>query len=374
MNENNGFCVAALLPVRERYARTGAGAVASVVDGFARRSGQREHLKVFGTAVDEPLDGAAFVPVRPAAWWHGSGTRRYLIGAARQAQDTVELLEVHNRPKYVPLLRKLLPRTALALYLHNDPRAMEGMKTPEERRRIGALVQGVICVSDYIRRCFLEGVDELAAKTFVVRNGVDTDVFCPLPEQEKWQEIVFAGRTISDKGPHLLVEAGEKLLPDFPDWKIVIVGGRYFGAGKAEAYEEELFERVRRLGPQGEVTGYLPRNELLERWQRASIAVLPALWEDPISLAVMEAAACGLAVLTTRRGGIPEGIGDAAMYIAEETGDGVAVLLRSLMESPSALRAWQTKARKHAVQHSSLRVLSPLLDDVRREIYASSSF
>ena len=138
------------------------------------------------------------------------------------------------------------------------------------------------------------------------------------------------GRTIADKGPHLLVGAAEKLLPAYPDWKVVIVGGRYFGSGKAEAYEKALFQRVMRLGPQGEVTGYLPRHKVIVRLQQAAIAVLPSLWEEPMPMATMEAAACGCAVITTRRGGIPEGMGDAALYLSEETPEAGTAVARLL--------------------------------------------
>jgi UDP-glucose:(glucosyl)LPS alpha-1,2-glucosyltransferase len=371
MTDCTSLRLASLLPRRERYALSGAGAISTVVDGFAQHSAFRKTLTVLGSPVDIPLQGGAFLPVHPAPWWQGSKTRRYLLGAAQWLKNNADFVEIHNRPKYVPLIRKRLPHTALALYLHNDPRTMEGMKTKEGRRKIGSQADAMICVSNYIRGCFLEGVDDLGAKTFVVRNAVDTEVFCPTGG-DKRKEIIFAGRTIYDKGPHLLVDAAEKILPDYPDWKVVIVGGRYFGESKAEKYEKELFERMRCLGLQGEVTGYLPRHELLSRWQQATIAVLPALWEDPISLVAMEAAACGCAVITTRRGGIPEGLGDAAMYLPDETPQALESLLRCLLDTPPLLREWQNKARDHVIHNSDARAGALQLDDVRRQIYAST--
>ena len=371
MNEPKPLRVAILLPRRERFAQSGAGAVSTVVDGFACHSRFRTSLKGLGAKVTEPLHGAAFVPVPLAPFWQGGKTRRYLVGAARLLKNTADIVEIHNRPKYVPFLRKALPSAALVLYLHNDPRTMKGTKTPEQRRQIGEQVQAVFCVSNYIRHCFLEGLDALAPKTFVVPNAIDAQTLKPPPEHDKKREIMFAGRTIADKGPHLLVEAAEKLLPAYPDWKIVIVGGRHFGAGKAEAYEKELFQRVKRLGPQGEVTGYVPRQEVLKRLQQAAIAVLPSLWEEPMPMVTMEAAACGCAVITTRRGGIPEGMGDAALYLPEETPEAVEALLRELMDNPEVLRAWQQKARAHIVQNGDLRLAAPHLDGCRQKVHES---
>ncbi len=361
--------VAVLLPYRERFAQSGAGAVSTVVDGFARYSAFRGDVKILGAPVDHSLQEGAFLPVPALSFWHGFRSRRYLTAATRLIRDSFDFVEVHNRPKYMTFLRKRLPDKALVLYLHNDPRTMEGSKTVRDRRKIASNADAVICVSDYIRRCFLEGVKEAACKTYVQHNAVDASMLTHGPYEERRNDIIFAGRTIFDKGPHLLVEAAERILPDFPAWRVVLVGGRRFGAGKAEAYENELFNRIARLGIQGEVTGYIPRPEVIARLQRAAIAVMPALWDDPMPMAIMEAAACGCAVITTRRGGIPEGLGDAALYLPEPTSGAVEDLLRNLMKDPALLRDWQHKARAWIVQHRNLDAAAARLDGLRQEIY-----
>lgn len=365
MEQSGPHRTAVLLPRRERYAEIGAGAVATVVDGLACFSAERSSLRVLGTPVNRPLTGASFTPVALAPFWCGGKTRRYLTGAARLLKGGADVVEIHNRPKYAAFLYRALPPTALVLYLHNDPRTMEGSKTPSERRKLMSCVRAVICVSEFIRDCFLEGLDDMANKVFIVHNAVDTETLTPLPGAAKRKEIIFIGRTILDKGPHLLVAAAERLLPRYPDWKVVLVGGRYFGEGKAEPYEEALFRRVTALGGQGEVTGYIPRLQAIKRLQCAAIAVLPSLWDEPIQLAAMEAAACGCAVITTRRGGIPEGIGEAALYLPEETAEAVECLLRDLMDHPESLKAWQQKARTHVAEQGGLRESARRLDALR---------
>ncbi len=191
--------VAVLLPYRERYAQSGAGAVSTVVDDFARRSDFRGDLKILGAPVENPLQEGPFLPIADLPLWYGSKSRRYLVAAVRLVKGSFDLVEIHNRPKYVPFLRKHLPDTALALYLHNDPRTMEGAKTQRERRKIAAQVDGVICVSEHIRRCFLEGVEEATAKTHVQHNAVDTQALSPGPYEEQRNDIIFVGRTISDR-------------------------------------------------------------------------------------------------------------------------------------------------------------------------------
>ncbi|NTU77229.1 MAG: glycosyltransferase family 4 protein [Alphaproteobacteria bacterium] len=360
--------IAVLLPVREHYAQSEAGAVSTVVDGFARFSRFRENLRVLGSPVSVPLQGGVFRPVVPAPFWHGSRTRRYLACAVKLLKGQTDLVEIHNRPEFVPYLRRRLPQTALTLHLHNDPRTMRGAQTVAERRKLLRQLNLVVAVSHYIRDCFLDGLDDPASKVVVVHNAVDTVSLIPAPADSRKKELIFVGRTIRDKGLHLLVEAAEKLLPAFPDWKLVVVGGRFFGAGKAEVYENELLHRVVNLGGQGEVTGYVPHAEAVNRLRHAAIAVLPSLWEEPFLLTAIEAAAAGCAVITTRRGGIPEAMGDGALYLPEETSYSLAVLLRSLMENPSLLWDQQKKARDHVVKCRDLRAEALRLDGYRLKV------
>lgn len=354
-----------LLPLRERYATTGAGAVSTVVDNFAAHGRQPESITVYGSAVETPLSGGHFVPVPDLPFWHGAKSRRYLKSAARLVQNNIAYLEVHNRPKYISQLRQRLPHLSMALYLHNDPRTMEGSQTPQQRHELLARLNGVVCVSKYIRGCFLEGLENAEHKVHVQLNAVDTTALAPTQATGKRKEIIFVGRTIFDKGPHLLVSAAEKVLPLFPDWKVVIVGGRYFGSDKAEPYETELFQRLSALGPQAEVTGYLPRQEALARLRQASIAVLPSLWNDPMPMAPLEAAACGCAVITTRRGGIPEGLSEGALYLTEETSYELERLLCDLLADPLLLKDWQHEALGHVVTHRDIRLASQKLERLR---------
>jgi len=55
-----------------------------------------------------------------------------------------------------------------------------------------------------------------------------------------------------------------------------------------------------------EMTGFIPIDTVRDWQERAAIAACPSLWEEPLGKVVVEAMAAGCAVLTTRRGGIPE--------------------------------------------------------------------
>ena len=100
--------VAVILPHRETFQAAGAGAVSLCVRDAAACS--RLTPRIYGDAVDDPLDPARFAPVRYGAWWRGRKAARYLAGviAALRAAPP-GLIEIHNRPVYLPALRAAFP-------------------------------------------------------------------------------------------------------------------------------------------------------------------------------------------------------------------------------------------------------------------------
>ena len=64
----------------------------------------------------------------------------------------------------LPAMLPKRPDLPVILYLHNDPREMRGAQTKEERLWLIKHLAGVICVSDYIKTCFLDGLPKIITK------------------------------------------------------------------------------------------------------------------------------------------------------------------------------------------------------------------
>jgi UDP-glucose:(glucosyl)LPS alpha-1,2-glucosyltransferase len=362
--------LAIVLPRREPFQHTGAGAIGnSVRDGVAA-SGLASRIKVLGEAVAEPFDPARFVAVPLASWLYGRRTTRYVQGVIRVLRDlSPAYIEIHNRPVYVAALRKAFPHTPILLYIHNDPRTIRGIREVAERARCLEQVSAVVCVSGFIRRCMLEGMEDHphAAKVRVVLNGVDTAAL--QPAQEKRREIIFVGRLSPQKGGLVFAQAALQLKEHLPDWRFVLVGARSFDKPTLGSdYEQQVVEAMQRLGVQGEITGYLPRVQAMARLQQAAIATIPSQWDDPCPLSVIEALACGCAVVASSRGGIPELVYDAGMLInSGEPGDWSEQLL-ALAADAALLRRYQQAARDRAVQSLDIRHATARLDAIRLEL------
>jgi UDP-glucose:(glucosyl)LPS alpha-1,2-glucosyltransferase len=362
--------LAIVLPHSESFQHTGAGAISICVRDGAAASGLAERIKILGEAVPEPFDAARFVAVTPAAWWYGRRTARYVHGVINVLRElSPAYIEVHNRPVYVAALRKAFPRTPILLYIHNDPRTLRGIREVAQRARCLEQVSAAVCVSAFIRRCMLEGLESHphARKVRVVLNGIDTAAL--FPGEQRRREIIFVGRLSPQKGGLLFARAALQLKERLPEWRFVLVGARSFAKPTLGSdYERQVVEAMQQLGARGEITGYLPRVQAMARLRQAAIAVIPSQWDDPCPLSVIEALAGGCAVAASPRGGIPDLINDAGVLIdSAEPGDW-AERLATLAEDTALRRHYQEAARNRAVRYLDIHHTSAQLDAIRLEL------
>lgn len=132
-------------------------------------------------------------------------------------------------------------------------------------------------------------------RIYVIPNPIDTDRFYPAPEKAEPGTVLYVGRFSEQKNVHLLVEACERI----PEAKLTLVG-----SGPLEP-------KLRRLANPEKVTfaGVVPNRHLPAVLQRAQVFVLPSQYEGTPK-ALLEAMACGLAVVGTNVPGIRELIQD----------------------------------------------------------------
>lgn len=174
----------------------------------------------------------------------------------------------------------------------------------------------VIAVSDGMRRDILRSYPALdASRVHTVYNGIDLERWKPTRDEDFVQSlgidpdrpsVVFVGRITRQKGlPYLLRAAA--LLP--PEVQLVLCAG----APDTPGILAEVTAGVEAL--QRERSGVVWINRLLAQPELAAVLtqgtvfVCPSIYE-PLGIVNLEAMACGLAVVGTATGGIPEVVAD----------------------------------------------------------------
>jgi glycosyltransferase involved in cell wall biosynthesis len=361
-----------LLPPAEQFGPERAGAIALHVRDVTRASRFKDRIRIFGTAVARPFEGFDFCPLQPA--WHGLRGRNIGLAEAlrrRLREHRGVLVEVYNRPNMFAHLAARAPDLPLTLRLSNDPRTMRAARSAPERARLLARAQAVFCVSDFVRQRFLEGLEGHEAtrdrqKLQVAFNAIPRTLAAP---PEKKPLILFVGRIIAAKGVADLVAALERVLPRRPGWRAEIIGtSRTRRKDAPSVFEIALRERCARLGGQVRWPGYLPNDEVMARYRRAAIVVVPSLWDEPLARTAIEGLANGCAVLAYAKGGLPEVLRGRGLLVERPAPEALALALERLIDD-EALRARLQDRAWHDYPFG-IEQLAEQVDAVRERVLA----
>lgn len=182
----------------------------------------------------------------------------------------------------------------------------------------------------------------------LVANGVDLGAFRPAEIARGGPlRVLCVARLIERKGQHHLIEA-VRLLADAGVEVIV----ELVGTGDAEAdlralaAERGVAERVR-------FAGYVPREEIAERYAAADVFVLPS-YNEGMSVATLEAMAAGLPVVVTRTGGAAELVAEGETGLTFDWADVAALAghLRRLAEDRELAQRMGAAGRRRAGRFS----------------------
>lgn len=158
------------------------------------------------------------------------------------------------------------------------------------------------------------------AAIFVVRYGVDPELFAPRQPSRRTPPLIFAvGRLVETKGFHTLVEACARLRAMSLAADCLIIG---------EGPERERLTHLiatLQLAERVTLFGKLPPAEVAARYSQASLLVMPSCVRnndrDGIPNVLLEAMAMGIPVVSTRVSGIPELVRDNETGLLVEPDD-----------------------------------------------------
>jgi glycosyltransferase involved in cell wall biosynthesis len=146
-------------------------------------------------------------------------------------------------------------------------------------------------------------------EVLVIPNGIDGDKFAVLSNKEALRKkigvnnsdkiIVFVGTLRPVKNVKSLVRAIPILIPEEPNIKLILVGG-----GSQVDYLRKMVKELH-LEKSVSFTGEISNEKAISYLTAADIFVLPSLSEG-FSIVSLEAMACGLPVIATKVGVLPE--------------------------------------------------------------------
>ena len=292
--------IAILLPYKENFSPDYPGAVSLFVNETSIKSKFNKNIIVFGNTNYKKKFKLKYKNIDLFSSPLRSQTKTYVDKFVNlQKKYDFSIIEVHNRPSYINLLRKKLDKKVLVLYFHNDPLSMDGSKTIEDRKELLKTCYKIIFNSNWSKKRFLEGLENKfvnSDKLVVFFQSAKKNNISILKHKEKW--ITFVGKLNSAKGYDIFAKTIKKILNKYPDWKAKIIG-------------DEKREKIILKHKNADILGFLNHEKVLKIFKKTSIAVACSRWEEPFGRTSLEASANGCAVIITNKGGLPETVTNA---------------------------------------------------------------
>ena len=207
-----------------------------------------------------------------------------------------------------------------------------------------------------------------AEKTVLIRgSGVDVQAFRPTPEPEGPPLVVLASRMLRDKGVVEFVEAATHLTAEKVRARFVLVGEVDPGNPTAISADQ-----LRQWTNTGAVEWWGQQSDMQAVLAKSHIVCLPSLREG-VPKILIEAAACGRAIVTTDAPGCREIVrhGENGLLVPVRDSRRLAEALRLLIENAPLRARMGLRGREIVVEEFSLeRVVKETLN-VYRELLAA---
>ena len=278
---------------------------------------------IAGGAKFDAIDAHYFYPDGVAAVWLGQKLNLPVVVTARGTD--VNLIPQYKRP------RRLLQQ------------AIAG-------------ADAVVGVSSALRDVLLE-LGARPEKAVTLRNGVETDVFRPLPDRAgiradlglTRKTLISVGYLIDRKGHHRTIEAMKSL----PEFELIIAGdGPDRAKLQAQIDQGGLSDRVRLLGSR-------PHAELPTLYNAADAMVLASSREGWANV-LLEAMACGTPAIAGNIWGNPEVVQNrhAGVIYDPNTPEGIVAGVRDLFSNPPTRAATRAYAEPFSWDETTAGQLS----------------
>ena len=239
-------------------------------------------------------------------------------------------------------------------------------------RTVYSRADRMITLSQAFRLLLIENFEVPPENISVVPGSVDMDKFRPTSDRDAlrrrlgWptdRRIIFCvRRLVARMGLAELIESFAKIAARLPDVDLHI-------GGRGELVRD-LRARASRLGLDQRIVfcGFIPEDDLPDHYAASDLSILPSQKLEGFGLAAVEALACGIPVLVTPVGGLPEvvaGLGQNLILDGIDP-DAIARGLMRAFAAPGYLPSAE-ECRGFAEKYYSVREMARLSTDVYDE-------
>jgi glycosyltransferase involved in cell wall biosynthesis len=207
-------------------------------------------------------------------------------------------------------------------------------------------------------------------KPIVLPNGIDIETFKPLePELELKNHlgitdekvIISVCRLVGWKGLQYSIKAVNKLIIEGYKLKYLIIGdGEYRKNLENLVNELKINDNIIFLGSKNNF-------ELPKYYSISDIAIFPSIANETFGISIAEAMACGVPLISTTVGGIPEVVGDVGFLVPPCDEDAIKDKIKLLINDSEIKREIGIKGRERILKNFSWDIVTKKFQELLNE-------
>jgi len=227
--------------------------------------------------------------------------------------------------------------------------------------KVARKLDPIIVVSENTRKDLVKDFKIDPKKTRKVLHGIDHETFKPIKNigRAKNRLITTASADVPLKGLIYLIRAYDALLKEFPDLNLTVIGRLREGPTSEELEKRGIKEKVKFVTD-------LSGEEIAELYAISTIAVSPSVYEG-FGFPAGEAMSCGIPLVATNGGSLPEVVGDAGIIVQHSNPRSLVNALKDLLNSPEKQKELSYKGRKRVLERFTWKRAAKELVEVYKE-------
>ena len=327
-----------ILPYKESLDEKKSGAVSIYVKDSLKYSKYKKHITIISS--DNFKDSKIF------------RNRNYINEFCKKYKnEDISLIEIHNRPEYVKILRKTFPFTKIVLTYHNDPHKLRGSYLKTEREELLKICEKIIFISNWIKnRFFMETNSNISNKHDVIYHGITKKSRVNLNKKNK--NILFVGKLNESKGYDIFVDVAKKFKKINPNWKFISIGN----------------EPRKKIFPEKNVVteiGYISNSKVLKYYEKSEIAIGNSKWDEPLGRIAIESSSRKCCPIISNVGGLIESK-NISIVLKQNNSNNILKIIKKLTENKRLLRKYQNRFYNN--NDFDIKKISKKIDTIRSNI------
>ncbi len=213
------------------------------------------------------------------------------------------------------------------------------------QKQVARTLPYILTVSECARRDISRDFTIPRERFRIVPNGINTDLFYPLPDVQRDSHRIIVTNSADTplKGLVYLLHAIADIRGRRPVRLVVI------GQPKPNGTIERLVRKLN-LADQVSFTGRISSAAFVREYARAGMAVVPSVYEG-FGLPAGEAMACGVPVIATTGGALPEVVGDAGVLVPPRDTPALTAAIEDLLDHPAKAAALGQRGYQRVQAH-----------------------